>query len=75
MGDNAVGSSSNPSSVQGVCPTGWHLPSDAEWLELIDYLGGESVAEGKLKEIDTTHWASLVISVRNTIIIYPYHGE
>ena len=30
----------NPSSVQGICPNGWHLPSDAEWTQLTDYLGG-----------------------------------
>ncbi len=41
---------------QGVCPDGWHLPSDAEWTELTDYLGGEAVAGGKLKEAGTTHW-------------------
>jgi len=40
------------------CPAGWHLPSDAEWTELTDYLGGESVAGGKLKETGTTHWSS-----------------
>ncbi len=48
----------NPSGEQGVCPTGWHLPSDAEWTQLTTYLGGESVAGGKLKETGTTHWAS-----------------
>ena len=48
--DNAVN--------QGVCPDGWHLPSDAEWTELTDYLGGESVAGGKLKKTGTTHWDS-----------------
>jgi uncharacterized protein (TIGR02145 family) len=37
---------------------GWHLPSDAEWTTLTTYLGGESVAGGKLKETGTTHWAS-----------------
>jgi uncharacterized protein (TIGR02145 family) len=52
------GSNSNPSGIQGVCPTGWHLPSDAEWTELIDYLGGKSVAGGKLKETGTSHWTS-----------------
>ncbi|MEN8120519.1 MAG: FISUMP domain-containing protein [Bacteroidota bacterium] len=32
---NGNGSSTaNPSGIQGVCPTGWHLPSDAEWKEL-----------------------------------------
>lgn len=51
-------STTNPSGIQGVCPAGWHLPSDAEWTELIDYLGGTSVAGGKLKETGTTHWAS-----------------
>jgi uncharacterized protein (TIGR02145 family) len=51
-------STSNPSGIQGVCPTGWHLPSDAEWTELTDYLGGTSVAGGKLKETGTTHWDS-----------------
>ena len=56
MGDNAVSSNTNPSGVQGVCPDGWHLPSDAEWTELIDYLGGTSVAGGNMKETGTTHW-------------------
>jgi uncharacterized protein (TIGR02145 family) len=58
MGDSAVSSSTNPSGVQGVCPNGWHLPSDAEWTQLSDYLGGESVAGGKMKETGTTHWSS-----------------
>jgi uncharacterized protein (TIGR02145 family) len=35
-------SSANPSGVQGLCPTGWHLPSDEEWSQLIDYVSGES---------------------------------
>ena len=51
-------SSANPSRVQGVCPTGWHLPSDAEWTQLTDYLGGLSVAGDKLKEAGTAHWNS-----------------
>ena len=54
----SASSNANPSGVQGVCPAGWHLPSDAEWTELTDYLGGISVAGGKLKETGTTHWAS-----------------
>ena len=54
----AVSSNSNPSGVQGVCPSGWHLPSDAEWTELVDYLGGAAVAGGKLKEQGIAHWES-----------------
>ena len=37
--NGANSSSSNPSNVQGVCPSGWHLPSDAEWKQLETYLG------------------------------------
>lgn len=33
---------SNPSAVQGICPTGWHVPSDAEWTQLTDYVSSQS---------------------------------
>jgi uncharacterized protein (TIGR02145 family) len=56
--DDAASSNNNPSGVQGVCPTGWHLPSLSEWKELIDYLGGEDIAGGKMKETGTLHWAA-----------------
>lgn len=39
-----------------LCPTGWHVPTDAEWTTLTTYLGGESVAGDKLKGTDTTQW-------------------
>ncbi len=45
-----------PSCRQGICPSGWHLPSMAEWDTLIDYLGGGSVAGGPLKETGTRYW-------------------
>ena len=32
-----------------LCPTGWHVPTDIEWTTLVDYLGGESVAGGKMR--------------------------
>src|SRR5574344_846107 len=56
--NGAASSTTNPSGVQGVCPDGWHLPSNAEWTELTDYLGGTSYVGGKLKETGTTHWQS-----------------
>jgi uncharacterized protein (TIGR02145 family) len=43
---------------KNVCPTGWHVPSDAEWTILIDFLGGESVAGGKMKSTGTKYWLS-----------------
>ncbi|MCH8546847.1 MAG: hypothetical protein LAT54_08940 [Cryomorphaceae bacterium] len=63
--NGASSSSSNPSGVQGACPDGWHLPSDDEWRELIDYLGGSFVAANKLKETGTVHWNSSGQSVTN----------
>ena len=47
-----------PAAREGACPDGWHLPSDAEWTELINYLGGSSVAGGKMKETGMVHWDS-----------------
>jgi uncharacterized protein (TIGR02145 family) len=43
---------------KNICPTGWHIPSDAEWTVLTDCLGGLAVAGGKLKEVGTTSWDS-----------------
>ena len=45
-------------NVQGICPAGWHLPSDAEWSSLAAYLGGTSIAGGKMKETGTIHWVA-----------------
>jgi uncharacterized protein (TIGR02145 family) len=39
---NSSSSSANPSGVQGVCPAGWHVPSDAEWKQLTDYVSSQS---------------------------------
>jgi len=43
---------------RNICPDGWHVPTDTEWITLTKYLGGESTAGGKLKEIGTNHWKS-----------------
>jgi uncharacterized protein (TIGR02145 family) len=63
------GSNSVPSGVQGICPTGWHVPSDAEYIILEIFLGmshfeanqvmeWRGTDEGrKLKETGNLHWA------------------
>ena len=44
--------------VGSVAPTGWHVPSDAEYQTLATYLGGSEVAGNKLREVGTNHWAT-----------------
>jgi len=39
-----------------LCPNGWHVPSVNDFHELSNYLEGEDLAGGKLKEVGTTHW-------------------
>ena len=56
--NGAASSNAIPSGIQGVCPTGWHLPSNNEWTTLTTYLGGTNIAGGQLKEIGFTHWES-----------------
>ncbi|MCD4731040.1 MAG: hypothetical protein K8R74_10590, partial [Bacteroidales bacterium] len=63
---NEVMQYTNSSDVQGICPTGWHVPSDAEWLILEQEVdpaitsgstGWRGVdGGGKLKESGTSHW-------------------
>ena len=36
-------------TAMGVCPDGWHLPSDAEWDKLVNFAGGQNIAGTKLK--------------------------
>jgi uncharacterized protein (TIGR02145 family) len=39
--------------TRGICPEGWHIPTDQSWTILTDYLGGLSVAGGKMKSTGT----------------------
>lgn len=48
-----------------LAPTGWHVPTDAEWTTLTTYLGGESVAGSKLKETGSTHWIDPNVGATN----------
>ena len=44
----------NWEAAKTACPSGWHLPLDAEWYTLADFLDTDQ--GGKMKEAGTTHW-------------------
>jgi uncharacterized protein (TIGR02145 family) len=49
-----------------LCPTGWHVPTETEWADMITALGESAVAGGKMKETGTNHWASPNTSADNS---------
>jgi len=60
---NSASSITNPSGVQGVCPSGWHLPSDAEWTVLTTAVGTDS---GIKLKADSPLWESNSSSIKGT---------
>ena len=42
MMNGASSTNANPSGVRGICPAGWHVPSDAEWIQMANYVGSQS---------------------------------
>ena len=52
------------SNIRNICPEGWHVPSEAECMKLINYLGGKEVAGSKIKDNSTNLWNSK--NVRDT---------
>ena len=52
----------NPAKV---CPVGYHVPTDGEWTQLENSLGGYMVAGGALKEAGFTHWLSPNVGATN----------
>ena len=58
---------------KNVCPSGWHVPTDAEWKILTDYLGGENVAGGKMKK-SFTSWYSPNLGANNTSLFSALPG-
>ena len=68
----AVSKTSNGN--KNVCPTGWHLPTDFEWAVLTDYLGGASVAGGKMKIAGAINWNSPNTDATNTYLFSALPG-
>jgi len=67
------------SETRGICPTGWHIPSYNEWNTLINYLGGTSVAGGKLKAItnptEFLQWRSPNTGATDEAGFHAYNGN
>lgn len=53
------------SDVRNIAPAGWHVPSDAEWQVLVNFLGGDGTAGGKMKESGTLHWTTPNLGATN----------
>lgn len=53
---DVMNSSKSPNGTQGICPDGWHVPTLEEAETLEDYLGGNMIAGGKMKETGLTYW-------------------
>lgn len=62
---SAAMASSTAERSQGICPSGWHIPSSAEFASLSSYLGGDSVSGGKIRQAGTTTWTSPNSSATN----------
>lgn len=56
--------------VREICAEGWHVPTEAEFQTLIDYLGGDGVAGGKLKETGFVYWNSPNTDATNEVNFY-----
>ena len=54
--DNNASTKFASNGGKNICPTGWHVPSSAEVTILMDFLGGQGAAGGKMKETGTAHW-------------------
>ena len=50
-----------------LCPTGWRVPSDFDWIDLAVNLGGENVTGGKLKETASPHWINPNYTATNEV--------
>jgi uncharacterized protein (TIGR02145 family) len=45
-------------TTQGICPVGWHIPTQKEWATLVENVGGDKVAGASLKEAGLSHWSA-----------------
>lgn len=54
------------SNSNNLAPLGWHVPTDADWTTLSDFLGGQNLAGDKLKENGNINWTTLNSTATNS---------
>lgn len=59
---------------RGLAPTGYHVATDTEWTVLTNYLGGLTIAGGKLKETGLCHWVTPNTDATNTSLFTALPG-
>jgi len=62
---NTAMGGSTTEGARGICPEGWHMPTNTEWTTLINFLGEATVAGGKLKTTGTTYWTTPNLGATN----------
>jgi uncharacterized protein (TIGR02145 family) len=64
-GIHDAASLNDPLLRKQLAPQGWHIPTDSEWTTLTDFLGGETIAGGKMKSTGITLWQTPNTSATN----------
>jgi uncharacterized protein (TIGR02145 family) len=72
---NAASSDKNPSGVKGICPDGWHVPSDNEWVELVEYAGEFICASPDISTCYNGYKAGIKLKAKNGWSSYDYFGD
>jgi uncharacterized protein (TIGR02145 family) len=73
--NGAASSDRNPSGVRGICPEGWHVPSDNEWIELVDYVGDFICASPDISTCYNSYKAGTKLKAKNGWNSYDYYGD
>jgi len=71
----AASSSKNPSGVKGICPDGWHVPSDDEWAELVDYVGDFICTSPDISTCYDSYKSGIKLKAKSGWSSYDYYGD
>jgi uncharacterized protein (TIGR02145 family) len=72
--NGASTSSTNPSGVQGICPTGWHVPSDSEWAKMQTFVDPTTAVDAKLLKSTSGWWVPNREASGNGTDVFGFRG-